>query len=448
MYKRQALVTIDVKSLYTNIDTKLGLASVADAMELNPDPSDPEVLKLLEICLSNNTFAFGDSYYCQCNGCAMGHSYCCHYANIFLAGWEKGALAKCKFLPIFYVRFLDDIFLIWCHGKAEFIRFFEIFNNHFACIKLTYTYDLLSINFLDVTIYKGPSFKDSHILDTKLFFKPTDSHQLLHSKSYHPPHIFRNVVKSQVIRFARICNNLDDYDAACSTLFSALKHRGYSKRSLRRIKSEIRSRYFDSPHINMISKPQSQPCNGPRCSLCPLILICNSVSINNAHFEIRSNLNCDSVNVIYVIHCIKCNVYYVGETSTPLRTRLNQHLSSIRTGKNYPVAIHFNSSEHNINSDFRISPIIQVPNTKYRKFLESSLIKSFGTESPRGMNLREDDIAKLNAVSPIVIEYSPTTVLFNSKIKNLAQEHKVSKKKFISAFSRHKNLGNHLACTK
>ena len=32
------------------------LASVADAMELNPDPSDPEVLKLLEICLTNNTF--------------------------------------------------------------------------------------------------------------------------------------------------------------------------------------------------------------------------------------------------------------------------------------------------------------------------------------------------------------------------------------------------------
>ena len=355
-------------------------------------------------------------------------------------------MAKCEYLPIFYVRFLDDVFLIWCHGKDEFLKFFEILNNHLACIKLTYTYDSISINFLDVTIYKGISFEINQILDTKLFFKPTDSHQLLHTRSFHPPHIFRSIVKSQVLRFSRICNNVSDFDDACSTLFSALRHRGYSKRALRRTKSEIRARSYNVSPLNQYHTSQS--CNGARCSLCPLILKCNSISIHNSRFDIRTILDCNSSNIIYVIHCTKCNLHYVGETSTPLRTRLNQHLSSIKTHKNFPVSIHFNSSPHDINSDFRITPILQVSNIKYRKFLESNFIKSFGTESPRGLNLREDDIAKINAVTPISINYSPTSVNFISHIRNLASKHKVNKNKFVSAYSRHKNLGNLLHSTR
>ena len=48
-------------------------------------------------------------------------------------------------------------------------------------IKVSITHNLHSINFLDCNVFKNHSK-----LSTKVFFKPTDTHKLLHPKSYHP----------------------------------------------------------------------------------------------------------------------------------------------------------------------------------------------------------------------------------------------------------------------
>ena len=53
-----------------------------------------------------------------------------------------------------------------------------------------------SVSFLNVTIFKGKQFLEKGRLDTKVFFKPTDTHELLHKKSYHPPHTFKGIIKS------------------------------------------------------------------------------------------------------------------------------------------------------------------------------------------------------------------------------------------------------------
>ena len=148
----------------------------------------------------------------------MGHSYSVPYSNIYMADWELGALIKSILLPVFFKRFIDDIILFWAHGFAKFIKFFSLLDNHDPCIKLTFTYNLNSIDFLDITIYKGLQFQLSGLLDTRVYFKPTDSHELLHTESHHPRHIFSGIIKSQVTRFSRICNNYYDFDLACNCL--------------------------------------------------------------------------------------------------------------------------------------------------------------------------------------------------------------------------------------
>ena len=44
------------------------------------------------------------------------------------------------------------------------------------------------VDYLDITIFKGPKLQEYSKLDTKVFFKPTDTHQLLH-KSHSTPNI-------------------------------------------------------------------------------------------------------------------------------------------------------------------------------------------------------------------------------------------------------------------
>ena len=211
------LVTLDVNSLYTNIDNTTGLTAVREAFNDNLDPKRPnvEILRLLQTSLKNNDFTFNNEWFLQVGVTAMGKKFAPNYANLFMAQWEKEALAKCTKQPLCYFRFLDDIFIIWPHSKQDFEDFLNILTSHHTNIKLTTTMSENSVSFLDVTIFKGKKCLEKGRLDTKVFFKSTDTHELLHKKSYHPPHTFKGIIKSQILRFKRICSNQEDFEHAC-----------------------------------------------------------------------------------------------------------------------------------------------------------------------------------------------------------------------------------------
>lgn len=66
--------TMDVDSLYTNIDIQAGIRTVADFFQRYPDPSRPdrELLELLEINLTKNDFTFNGEFYLQIKGAKRG----------------------------------------------------------------------------------------------------------------------------------------------------------------------------------------------------------------------------------------------------------------------------------------------------------------------------------------------------------------------------------------
>ena len=47
---------------------------------------------------------------------------------IHIAEWEEAAISKSSKSPLLYLRYLDDILIIWPHSKEEFWNFFEILN--------------------------------------------------------------------------------------------------------------------------------------------------------------------------------------------------------------------------------------------------------------------------------------------------------------------------------
>lgn len=109
------LFTIDIDSLYTNIETQAGIEAVRECMKKHPNPKRPDeyVLKLLEINLTKNDFEFNGKCYLQTKGTAMGKTFAPSYANIFMASWEETALDTFPLKPLAYYRFLDDI---WVHS--------------------------------------------------------------------------------------------------------------------------------------------------------------------------------------------------------------------------------------------------------------------------------------------------------------------------------------------
>ena len=69
--------------------------------------------------------------------------------------------------------------------------------------------------------------------------------------------------------------------------------------------------------------------------------------------------DCNSSNLVYIILCVKCNLFYIGETSKSFEERIIQHLDSIlkfipfKKHQNKEHAKHLNLHGHNYLSDFK-----------------------------------------------------------------------------------------------
>ena len=51
--------------------------------------------------------------YQQVCGCAMGKRFSPNFASIYVAEWEVTAISKSSKSPLLYLRYLDDIHIIW-----------------------------------------------------------------------------------------------------------------------------------------------------------------------------------------------------------------------------------------------------------------------------------------------------------------------------------------------
>lgn len=132
----------------------------------------------------------------------------------------------------------------------------------------------------------------------------------------------------------------------------------------------------------------TSPCNLPKCKTCPFISTTTLITGPSGQFRVQSPFTCQSDNLVYILSCTLCSKLYIGETYRTLNERFTEHLRAIRLAYNTPVAVHFNSTQHNL-SHVQITAVWQNHSgPSHRKFLESHLISKLGTVIPNGLNTR------------------------------------------------------------
>ena len=182
------LVTIDVKSLYTNIPNEEGISASINLLKehyashnINLDV----IHDTLELVLNNNYFEFNGQYYLQTPGTAMGTPMAPSYANIFMAALETEMLLNAPngFIPLEWIRYIDDIFAVWPHVLESLMAFLNHINHFHPTIKFDYEYSDKSVHFLDTTIY----FNDKHQLESDSTSNRRTKHYytILHSTRTH-----------------------------------------------------------------------------------------------------------------------------------------------------------------------------------------------------------------------------------------------------------------------
>ena len=84
------LVSLDVRSLYTNIPHKEGLEAVKQKLKKSkPSFNIKVILTFLKLILTLNNFVFSGINYLQKEGCAMGTKCAPSYANIFMVWFDE-----------------------------------------------------------------------------------------------------------------------------------------------------------------------------------------------------------------------------------------------------------------------------------------------------------------------------------------------------------------------
>ena len=110
---------MDLRSLYTNIPNAEGISAVKRAFNnySKKTASTKVITTFLALILTLSNFVFDCIHYLQIKGCAMG----------------KG---KTKM----FLRFIDDLFMIWTGSEHELLDFMSDLNKKHSSIKFEFKY--------------------------------------------------------------------------------------------------------------------------------------------------------------------------------------------------------------------------------------------------------------------------------------------------------------------
>ena len=384
--------------------------------------------------LTMNNFSFNDNHYLQIHGTAMGTKMAPSYANLFLGFFEDNALKNAPFQPHTWLRYIDDIFIIWTEGLDNIKIFIDYLNNIHSTIKFTTLHSSTNIPFLDVSV----SLTNDGSISTDLYTKPTDKHQHLLYSSCHPLHTKKAIPFSLALRLRRICSTDATFHTRTAQLTTYLLKQGYNRnfvnKQIRRAAdiprqltlqtkdinkpkripfittfnpslphiSHIIKKHFNlllsshrcksvfqhppvvafrcSPNLRDLLVTAKLPFNssnpqlpsgsfrcGKNCATCPYI--CHGLTTytffsTGETRPIKSNLTCETKNLIYMIQCYRCNLQHIGETKRRLKDRFNEHRRTIDNHNNKSkvttAAEHFLSSPSHTANDMLLIPIEKI----------------------------------------------------------------------------------------
>ena len=170
------LATLDVSSLYTNIDTDDGLAIIEEELAKTGQiqPSGKNLTCLLGKVLKLNNFTFDNHNFIQVKGTVMGTRAAPNLANVYMGWFEDKFVYRTEWSHyiIDWVRFIDVIFLIWKGDESSLTTFIKYLNGFVSSITLTHEISYKYVNFLDTKVIKDVQRN----ISTDIFQKPTDTH--------------------------------------------------------------------------------------------------------------------------------------------------------------------------------------------------------------------------------------------------------------------------------
>lgn len=234
------LFTCDANAMYNNIDTDHAIEVITwwlrdlDDRNLLPPffPLDA-VLEAMVIIMKNNIFEFGDCYFLQLLGTAMGTSAAVMWATLYFAYHEvRNLIPKHGHNLFYFKRFIDDMFGIWTgNANTDWLSFCNDVNN-FGKL----TWDILeqelstTVNFLDLTLSI-----QGHKIVSRTYQKEMNLYLYIPPASAHPTGCIKGTVFGLTRRYYAQNTFRRDYINFIKLLYHRLIRRGWDRSKMRQM---------------------------------------------------------------------------------------------------------------------------------------------------------------------------------------------------------------------
>jgi hypothetical protein len=233
--KGAKLFSADAVSMYSNINTDHGIKCIVEFLDLYkvllPEnfPKKMVVAALQEI-MKNNIFQFGDTFWRQTSGTAMGTSTAVNYAVLYVALLEiKTLLTKYKNNLLFLKRFIDDTLGVWIPSDDNAWDDFRHDMNNYGTLKWTCDDGLVdTLIFLDITVTIDANRK----LVFKTYQKPMNLYLYIPPTSAHSANLLKGLIFGRLRAYRLHNTNSDDYIYFATMLAKRLIARGWLKKTV------------------------------------------------------------------------------------------------------------------------------------------------------------------------------------------------------------------------
>ncbi len=245
------LFSIDAVSMYTNIDTSHALNEITNYLQNNPLPTTvdiPALIDGLRIIMQHNLFRFGDTFWVQQTGTAMGAPPAPMYATLYYY-LHEATLIPTHINIFYYGRYIDDGFGIWVPDDDpeidEILWKQYLTDTAYGRLRWEATTRTTSIDFLDLTI----TICDNK-LSTRLYEKALNLYLYLPPHSCHSPNMTRGIIQGMILRIFRLTSDNTYIQQCIQQFYDRLAARGFSRHFLLPIfQKTILDTTIDAPRI-------------------------------------------------------------------------------------------------------------------------------------------------------------------------------------------------------
>lgn len=251
-------------------------------------------------------------------------------ANIFMANFEEQAIDKSTYKPKLWLRYVDDTFVIWPHGKELLDAFLAHLNSQHRDIKFTMEVESKKqIPFLDILIQKKEGGRIGHTV----YRKPTHTNRYLQATSHHHPAQLNSVVKSLVKR-SQILADQENQASEIELVSTALQRNGFGKRSiLKALKNKKSERIKEEDPAS--TKTTLPFIKGTTDKIGRILRRRNIQVVYKPHEQMTKYLRKEKDKIpleaqgVYQIPCSTCEKVYVGQTNRRISVRLEEHKNAV-----------------------------------------------------------------------------------------------------------------------